>query len=251
MKKKPKLFAATTVAEFDFAARLAFITGAAQRKDQRRKLAQAQAAEKQREERRQLRADRRERIRDHIRHVQLSQRLSHEASAGLVAVKQRSAAAAASKPEVALSAEGNGNLSPASGACMYFARKVVQLPETQRPSVWWAHTTLRLLPEASAPSVASPWLVGSCVSVSLGGFANAGAAQASPSQPLPPAPAPAAATAACSQQQQQQQQQASSKGGSRPRASARRVSRGGGLKSKPQKKRHKSRRPLRKRSRHK
>ncbi|KAL8431156.1 hypothetical protein ACSSS7_005474 [Eimeria intestinalis] len=249
MKKKPKLFAASTVAEFDFAARRAFITGAAQRKDQRRKLAQAQAAEKQREERRQLRAD-------------ISQRLSREASACLASAKKRSAAAA-STPGVALCFEGNGSPYPATVlrglGCMENAWLQVACMHACMcgfaACLDAAKQTLRLLPEASASPVASPWLVGSCVSVSLGGFADSAAAHASPAQPLPPAPPPAspaapAVPAACNQRQQQQQQQ--QRGALRQKPStARRVSRKGGQKNKPQKKRHKSRKPLRKRSRHK
>ncbi|CDI82829.1 hypothetical protein, conserved [Eimeria acervulina] len=89
-KKAPKGSAQGTAALFDFAARREFITGASKRKEQRRKEAETRALEKQKEERRLLRAQRREKIREHINYIQRSQRLAEAAAKAASSLQSKS-----------------------------------------------------------------------------------------------------------------------------------------------------------------
>ncbi|XP_026191353.1 uncharacterized protein LOC34619852 [Cyclospora cayetanensis] len=80
MKRRSRTTGQSTVATFDFAARREFVTGATHRKELRRRDAQARLLEKRKEERRLLRAERREKIREHINHVNRSQQLAAAAA---------------------------------------------------------------------------------------------------------------------------------------------------------------------------
>lgn len=238
MKKRPARYAVSTAAEFNFAARREFVRGASQRKEERRKEAQARALQKQKQERRVLRAERREKIQEHIRHVQTSQRLAAAAAASLPSKKQKAVGSLKLKGSSA-----NIKIPNVCGASTEISSQAVSTVKEQVTDVVQA---VRLVPAVSEASAAAPWLVGSCVSLSVGGFDQD--SQGTPSAPVHlPQPKPET-----SPQQHKVAQGASvpsrissvtPKWGAKVRGT-RRVSRGG---KKPSKKRHKSRKPQRKR----
>lgn len=240
MKKRPLSSAPTSVAEFDFAARREFVTGASQRKEQRRKEAEIRALEKRKEERRLLRAERREKIQEHINHVRNSQRLAALAAAKIPVEKRESIAAA--KPKDGTSGTTDKAASFQVSALEAAKCKRTALPEARSNDVLQA---VRLLPAAIGEVAPSPWLVGSCVSLTVGGFADPQEAATAPSHaPSSHPDARPIKDRTSSSVRRPSTPQVASRGGKRS-VGRRRVSRGG---QRPQKKRHKSRKPQQKRS---
>ncbi|CDJ49715.1 hypothetical protein, conserved [Eimeria brunetti] len=173
--KSPKGSALGSVAVFDPAARLEFITGASKRKEQRRKEAQARALEKQKEERRLLRAQRREKIREHINYVQRTQRLAEAASAAVTSFHKQN------KKSVGLDSRINSRKPKREGDAADKGWKASEAQPAQASEIVQA---VHLLPPPANGASSSPWNIASCVSLSLGGFieapAEAGATTAAP-----------------------------------------------------------------------
>ncbi|OEH78246.1 hypothetical protein cyc_03099 [Cyclospora cayetanensis] len=190
MKRRSRTTGQSTVATFDFAARREFVTGATHRKELRRRDAQARLLEKRKEERRLLRAERREKIREHINHVNRSQQLAAAAAnPNLKAHSLKDNISCSSKTTNAPG--GMAALCALKSLCIlpnildYMpvshpplfrsddvlnSRKACSVQPPQRPSANVIQA-VRLLPaEAPEGASVSPWHIASCVSLSLGGF---------------------------------------------------------------------------------
>nr|AET50687.1 hypothetical protein [Eimeria tenella] len=169
MKKRSKKTTSDAVVTFDFAARREFVTGVSKRKEQRRNEAKIRAIERQKEERRRLRAERREKIREHITHVRHSQLLAESAATptlegGLrTLVSQTKGSSSSSKR--------HRNAAGSATSC-YVSVGVENNAEAQlsQDHAVEPMQNVRLLPPSAEEAAASPWQIASCVSLSVGGF---------------------------------------------------------------------------------
>ncbi|CDI87091.1 hypothetical protein, conserved [Eimeria praecox] len=176
-KKTPKKSDPGSVAVFDFAARRDFITGASKRKEQRRREAQEKLLEKQRQERRLLRAQRRERIREHINYVKRCRQLAQAAAETATSLggKQQKVVGLDS-----LDKGASTNAKKHEGDAAEAGRRASGSRPSQTSEVVQG---IRLLPPSANDASSSPWQIASCVSVSLGGFIEpATAATAAPAE---------------------------------------------------------------------
>ncbi|CDJ56534.1 hypothetical protein, conserved [Eimeria maxima] len=180
--KAPKGSAVGSVALFDFAAREEFITGASKRKEQRRKEAHERALQKQKEERRLLRAQRREEIREHINYVKRSQELAEVAAEVVTSLQGKR-----QKRCVGIESRG-GHSNTSSQATKQegdAAERDWKAPKPHPGQTSEAVQAVRLLPPPTNDASSSPWHIGSCVSLSLGGFIEPQAAAPPPTARAP------------------------------------------------------------------